>query len=531
MGTIREAAYALLRRHGITTIFGNPGSNELLFLKDFPEDFRYVLGLHEGAVMAMADGYAQATGRAPLVSLHSAAGVGTSMGVLANTVHSKSPVVVLSGQQVRELVGQDIMVASKDAAELPRPLSKWSAEPLTAKDVVRSLSQAIHLAHLEPKGPTHVSVPYDDWEQEADANDEHTVGRSVVDATALGETQLRALAERVDGASSPVLVLGPEVDAVRANAEAVRLAERLGAPVWIAPSPPRCPFPTTHPLFRGPLPANVAGIAERLAEHDLVLVVGAPVFRYHHNHPGTYLAEGTRLVHVSQDADEIARAAFGDGYVAPVADTLTRLAKSVARRAWTPAPRPARPEVVDAPDRMHPATVFRVISDLAPEDAVHVVESTSTAEAFWTNVEMTAQGSFYSAAAGGLGFGLPAAVGVALGQPHRRVVAAIGDGSANFGITGLWTAARYGVPVVFVILRNESYGALVNFSARLDASGVPGFDLPGIDFVHLAQGYGVAAERATTAEELRDALARAFEADGPVLIEALTITTENGHPR
>ena len=127
MATIRDATYDLLRQHSMTTVFGNPGSNELQFLKDFPEDFDYVLGLHEGSVMAMADGYAQATGRAPLVSLHSAAGTGTSMGVLANTVQSKSPVVVLSGQQLRDMVGQDIMVASAEATQLPKPLTKFSA--------------------------------------------------------------------------------------------------------------------------------------------------------------------------------------------------------------------------------------------------------------------------------------------------------------------------------------------------------------------------------------------------------------------
>src|SRR5690606_21842978 len=238
MTSIREATFDLLRRNGMTTMFGNPGSNELLFLADFPEDFRYILGLHEGAVMAMADGYAQVTGRAPLVSLHSAAGTGTSMGVLVNTVHSKSPVVVLAGQQVRDMVGQDIMVANSDAASLPRPLSKYSAEPLSAADVVRSMAQAIHTANQHPKGPTHISVPYDDWDQPADDNVELTLGRRITDGTALSETALEELIARIDAATSPVLVLGPEVDATNANADAVRLSERLGAPAWIAPSPP-----------------------------------------------------------------------------------------------------------------------------------------------------------------------------------------------------------------------------------------------------------------------------------------------------
>lgn len=522
MRTVRDATYDLLRRHGVTTVFGNPGSNELQFLKDFPEDFDYVLGLHEGAVMAMADGYAQASGRIPLVSLHSAAGTGTSMGILANTVQSKTPMVVLSGQQMRDMVGQDIMVSSQEAAQLPKPLSKFSAEPLSAKDVVRTMAQAIHIAGLHPKGPTHVSVPHDDWAQPVDDNAALTVARTVQDALALAEAHLAELVTALDDATSPVLVLGPEVDATHANDEAVRLAERLGAPVWIAPSPARCPFPTSHANFAGLLPANVADISSLLSRHDLVLVVGAPVFRYHHDKPGRYLGDGTRLVQISQDPDEIARAPFGDAYLAPVADTLARLADSVQERPAHAGERTTPVPGVDRADRMHPDTVFRAIQELGPQDAIHVVESTSTAPSFWSQVKLDTQGSFYSAAAGGLGFGIPAAVGVQLAQPGRRVVAEIGDGSANFGITGLWSAARYQVPVVFVVLKNETYGALVNFGRRLDTGGTPPFDLPGIDFVSIAQGYGVRAESVATEEQLRDALTRAFALQEPVLIEAVT---------
>lgn len=522
MATIREAAYDLLRRHEMTTVFGNPGSNELQFLKDFPHDFEYILGLHEGAVMAMADGYAQASGRVPLVSLHSAAGTGTSMGILANTVHSKSPVVVLSGQQIRDMVGQEIMVASAEATQLPRPLTKYSAEPLSANDVVRSLAQAIHIADMHPKGPAHVSVPHDDWDHPADDNTPLTVARDVQDAYALAPGRLAELLEAIEGAFSPALVLGPEVDATHANGDAERLAERLGATVWIAPSPARCPFPTDHSNFAGVLPANVADISQLLSVHDLVLVVGAPVFRYHHDKPGSYLGGTTRLLHVSQDPDELARAPFGEGYLAPVSDTLARLAEAVAVREVRPRPRAPHEAGADRPDRMHPDTVFRSIQETGPDDAIHVVESTSTAASFWSQIRMREQGSFYSAAAGGLGFGLPAAVGIQLARPDRRVVAEIGDGSANFGITGLWSAARHRVPVVFVILRNETYGALVNFGRRLDTPGTPSFDLLGIDFVSIAQGYGVRAESVATEAELRDALTRAFAAQEPVLIEALT---------
>jgi len=534
MTTIREATYDLLRSNGMRTVFGNPGSNELLFLKDFPEDFEYVLGLHEGAVVAMADGYAQATGRPTLVNLHAAAGTGNGMGVLTNSVYSHSPLVITAGQQVRDTVGQEVMLANMDAAQLPRPLVKWSAEPLAATDVPRTLSQAIHMATLPAPGPVYVSVPYDDWEREADRNTHHLARRTVTAAAALAEDQLAEIAAEIDAAQHPVLVLGPDVDAERANGHAVALAERLGCPVWIAPSPARCPFPNTHPLFRGVLPANVTSIRELLSGHDLVVVAGAPVFRYHHHRPGHFLDEGTELIHLSNDPSEVARAPFGRAYLAPVGDSLARLAAAVAPRTHASrttgttaagqagAARAQAPAGVDRADRLHPDTVFRTLAETAPEGVVYVNESTSTADSFWNNAVLEGQGSFYSPASGGLGFGLPAAVGVQLAHPERRVVATIGDGSANFGITGLWTAAQYGIPVVFVILNNGTYGALRRFTRALDTGETPGLDVPRIDFVHLANGYGVAAESVNTAEELRTALQKAFAGNVPVLIEART---------
>lgn len=198
------------------------------------------------------------------------------MGTLTSARYAHTPLVITAGLQVSSTIGQEVML-SVDAASLPRPLVKWSAEPASARDVVRSIRQAIHTAVLEPAGPVCVSIPYDDWTQETGLEEEHLGDRTVTTAGELG--QLADLMAALDGAASPVLVLGPDVDSARGNNDAVRLAERLGAPLWVAPSASRCPFPTTHDAFRGVLPASVAAIAGLLAGHDLVLVVGAPVFR------------------------------------------------------------------------------------------------------------------------------------------------------------------------------------------------------------------------------------------------------------
>lgn len=518
-----EATFDLLRRNGITTVFGNPGSNELPFLADIPDDFRYILGLHEGVVTGMADGYAQATGKPAFVNLHAAAGTGNAMGALTNARYSHSPLVITAGQQVRSTVGMEVMLANMDAANLPRPLVKWSSEPLTAADVVRTIGQAIHTASLTPRGPVYVSIPYDDWGYETAEVDSLAQGRVVCQAGDLPPEQVRRLTQVMEHAKNPVLVLGPDVDAARANGAAVDLAERLGAPVWVAPSAPRCPFPTRHSHFRGILPANVAGITSLLKGHDLILVIGAPVFRYHQYAPGAYLPEGASLVHITSDPDEAARAPMGDAFVAEIrsaTETLARVAPVRGKLLLEPVPIPALEHSTDT--RLSPESVLVAIDSVAPENAVYVNESTSTLASLWQRLSMKLPGSYYFAASGGLGFGMPAAVGVQLAEPDRQVIAVIGDGSANYGITALWTAQQEKIPVIFIIFNNGTYGALRNFASRLDATSSPGLDVPGIDFCSLAHGYGVEAHRTETIEDFKARLLDALDADGPVLIEVPT---------
>lgn len=527
MKTIHSASYALLRRHGMTTIFGNPGSNELPFLKDFPEDFQYVLGLHEGAVVGMADGYALASGKPAFVNLHAAAGTGNGMGALTNSWYSHSPLVITAGQQVRSMIGVEAMLANVDAPQLPKPLVKWSYEPATAQDVPRALSQAIHIANTSPKAPVYLSIPYDDWEETSPAGVEYLLQREVQTAGAPDGRQLEALVKQLNNARNPVLVLGPDVDATRANDHAVALADKLKLPVWVAPSASRCPFPTRHPSFRGVLPAAIAGISKTLDGHDLIVVIGAPVFRYHQFAPGDYLPAGAQLLHITSDPQEAARAPMGDALIGDIAETLRVLAEGVAEKAKSyPAPIPAPATMQDEPHHLRPETLFDVLNDLAPPDAIYVKESTSTTTAFWQRVNMRHPGSYYFPAAGGLGFGLPAAVGVQLAQPDRRVVALIGDGSANYGITALWTAAQYHIPVVFIILKNGTYGALRWFAGVLKVEEAPGLDVPGLDFCAIAKGYGVKAVHTDTRESFEAALRAALDSTEPTVIEVPTVTIQ-----
>jgi benzoylformate decarboxylase len=523
MTTIRDLTYDLLRRHGVNTIFGNPGSNELAFLQDFPSDFRYILALHEGAAIGIADGYAQATGRPALVNLHSAAGTGNAMGGFANAWNAHSPLVVTAGQQTRAMIGVEPLLTNIDATTLPKPLVKWSYEPARAEDAPLAMSRALHLSALPAPGPVYLSIPYDDWSKPAEAESLRLLERTVIAAGALGAAATAALAARLDRSAKPVIVLGPDVDAARANEHAVRLAERLKAPVWVAPSAPRCPFPTTHPSFRGLLPAGMASVSRLLEGHDLVLVAGAPVFRYHQYEPGPLLPPGAELIQITCDPDEAARAPMGDAVVGDVALILAALADAVGEAARAaPPPREAPPRAAPGAAPLTAERVLDLMDELAPRDAIYVNESTSTIEAMWERMRWERPGSYYFGAAGGLGFAMPAAVGVQLAEPDRQVIAVVGDGSANYSVTALWTAAQHDVPVVFVIMRNGVYGALRWFAGVLEAERVPGLDVPGIDFVAIAAGYGLEAARVETDDAFAAAFARALKAGRPSLIEAAT---------
>jgi benzoylformate decarboxylase len=517
---VRDAFYAVLRTHGITTIFGNPGSNELPLLRRFPGDFRYVLALHEGAAIAMADGFAQATGRPALVNLHAAAGTGNAMGNLTNAQSGHVPVVVTSGQQGRRYVALQAMLANVDAPKLVEPLVKWSNEPARPQDVPQALSKGILLASAAPAGPVYLSVPLDDWDQEADTSAlGHLTARSVDGEPVVSERSLSRLRERLAGASSPLMVVGPGVDTEAGWDGAVRLAEALAMPVLVSPMPSRCPFPTRHRNFRGVLPSAVPHLAGHFDGHDLVVVFGAAIFRYHEFVLGDYLPGGTELWAVTSDPDEAARAPFGHILIGDPADAVSRLADDVPAKARPPlAARACTPPAdTDGPAFLAEAIVDAL--DAAKSDTTVVVHEWTSVQTKWDRFDLTRPGSLYCPAAGGLGWALPAAIGLQLGDPSRRVLATLGDGAMQYTVSALWTAAHYRVPVVFVVARNSEYAALKGFTRLMHAPGAPGLDLPGIDVAGIAASYGIESLRVQTLSELTVAVEQALRSDRPRLIE------------
>jgi benzoylformate decarboxylase len=522
--TVREAVYALLERRGMTTVFGNPGSTELPFLAEFPDEFRYVLGLQEAAVVGMADGFAQASGRAALVNLHTAPGVGHAMGAIFNAQANKSPLVITAGQQSRSLMTLQANLTNRDATRMPHPLVKWSYEPPRAEDVPHALARAAHVAELPPRGPVFVSIPMDDWDKELgdEGAVEHQTGRRVGGRAGADPAAVRELARALASASNPVFVAGPDIDASGGWDAAIALVEKLRLPVWASPATGggRIGFPEDHPAFQGVLPPAVGPLAETLSGHDLIVVAGSSVFPYYPNIPGPLLPEGARLVAITSDPDEAARAPMGDAIVADVALTLEALLEEAEESARDEPPRRDDPEPPPDESPMTASAALAALAEVFPDDGIVVLESPSATPALRNRVRASRPGSYYFAAGGGLGFGLAAAVGVQLAEPERPVVCVIGEGSAQYSIQALWTAAAYGVPVTYLVLRNEEYAILKWFAELESVTGAPGLDLPALDCAALADAYGVSAARAADPEAVRDALRDAIAAGEPRLVEA-----------
>jgi len=520
--TVREATYDLLRQLGLTTIFGNPGSTEEPFLQDFPADFTYVLALQEASVLAMADGYAQATGRPALVNLHTVAGVGHAMGNLICAHYNKTPLIVTAGQQTREMLLLEPYLTNVQAVETPRPWVKWSYEPVRAADVPAAFMRAYATAVQPTAGPVFLSLPMDDFDKPALGA---AAVRTLSQRVGPDPARLREFARQISAARSPVLVLGASVDRADGWDAARLLAEKLNLPVWVPPETERAAFPEDHPLFQGFLPFAIAPLSEKLKDHDLVVVVGAPVFRYYPYVPGDYLPAGTRLLHVTDDPAEAARAPVGDSLLADTRLALEGLLELVEPGAYPAVPpRSVRRELPDPPGPvLAPAEVFATLQANRPDNAVILIESTSNIEEFHKWVPITRPQSYSLFGSGGLGWAMPAAVGYALAERdtgrNRPILAILGDGAANYSIQALYTAAQHRLPVVFLVLNNGEYGILKSFAKHQGTPGVPGMDLPGLDFVALATGYGCAAVRVATRGALAEALGDALGRSGPTVLD------------
>jgi benzoylformate decarboxylase len=520
--TVWTTTYDLLRALGLTTVFGNPGSTEQPFLKNFPADFQYILALQEASAVAMADGFAQATRRPALVNLHTSAGTGNGMGNIMTAFLNKTPLIITAGQQTREMILCDPMLTNRDETMLPRPYVKWAYQPTRAQDVPGAIMRGYALALQPPAGPVYISIPLDDWDRPALGP---AVVRTVSARFAPDGDRARDFAKRISAAKKLALVYGQEIDRSGGWDAGVAFAEKLHAPVFHAPNTERPSFPETHALFQGMLPIAIGPLSDRLKGFDLVVVIGAPVFRYYPYIAGPVLPQGCTLLQITNDPSDAASALVGDSLLGDTKLTLEALLALVEDGSSRTAPKPLHvPRTLPSPPNspLTASEVYAALSELRPDNAIVVQESPSNVmdlAMWWPTIKPA---SYYTFASGGLGWNAPAAVGIALAQKKlgtgRPVVAVIGDGALQYSVQCLATAAHHKLKVIYIIPCNKEYAILKEFAELEKTPNVPGLDLPELDIVSTAKGFGCTGVEARTRAEIQAAFSKALDADGPTVI-------------
>jgi benzoylformate decarboxylase len=515
--TVKQATFGLLRAFDIRKVFGNPGSTELPFLSDWPDDIDYVLGLQEASVVGMADGYAQATRNAGFINLHSAAGVGNALGNIFTAYRNQTPLVITAGQQARSILPLQPFLFAERASEFPRPYVKFAVEPARPEDVPAAIARAYYVAMQPPCGPTFVSVPVDDWDHPASPIE----ARSITRELSPDPDAIRGLADALAKSQRPAFVVGPAVDRAEAVDLMVRLAEKTRAAVWVSPFSARCSFPETHPQFSGFLHASPGQLSEALAAHDLVVVVGAPVFTFHVEGMASIFDGETPLFQITDDPDSAAVTPVGTSIIATMKPALAALIELTSESQRAAPKGRVLPPAPPASDPILAEFLLHSLNAAMPRGAVLVEEAPSHRPAMQKFMPMAGADSFYTMASGGLGYSLPAAVGIALGRPEIRTVCLIGDGSAMYSIQALWTAAQRQLPLTVIVINNSGYGAMRAFSQVMQVRNVPGLDLPDIDFVKIAEGMGCHAVRVTKSSELAPALKHSLAHKGTSLVEVM----------
>lgn len=544
--TVREAAFAVMREIGLTTIFSNPGSTEVPFLADLPDDIDFVLALHEASVVGIATGHALATGRPALALVHTAAGLGNAVAAIATARVNRAPVVVMVGQQDRRHLALEPFLAGR-LAGLGGDYPVEVLAPVWAGDVPSAIARAAHRAHLA-QGPVLLIVPMDDWDQPA-VPDVVAAPQRLVAAPAGLPAELDELVEHVSAARTPAIVAGAGVD-TPAGWEAVRsLAQAVGARVYAEPFGARAGFDQTDAAYAGQLPADRTRLREVLTAHDLLLVLGTAALRQYPYEAGPLSPEGTRVVVVTADVAEAVRSPAALSVVADpavvahaVAEALTPSGDGSVSEEGRTATVPER-EVTDVPQPatrhtgittsstasstssagvLRPEDVFAVLAQHLPRETVLIEETPSSRPALQAMVPARVPMGFLSAAMGGLGFALPAAVGVKMARPEAPVLAVVGDGSSLYSIQALWTAAHRGVGALFLVLANGRYAVMDRLADRRGGKA-PWPAFPEVSVSTLAAGLGVRAVRLSTAAELGatlpDLCARLAERTEPLVVE------------
>lgn len=504
MTTVRESTFDVLRQLSLTRIFSNPGSTEVSLLTNLPDDLEFVLGLHEGSVIGMATGHALAADKPALAILHTTAGLGNAVGALATARVNKAPLVVIVGQQDRRhLALEPFLAGHLDTLAGDYPV--WVNQPVLPQDVPGAVARAYYEA-VHGAGPAIVIVPMDDWLVEMDTSIEQASPNAVVRSTDVCTQDMARVAHYVSESEKPLLVVGAGLDSRAGWDAGVALAERLGCDVKQESFGSRAGFPQDHPQFRGHLPAGRSRLRDALEGYDLVLVIGGPVFRQYPYETGRLTPVGVPIVVITDDTAEAHRSPAQLAVVADPARSLEVLFGMVDARERTHTPAPAvtaTPEprpVAGAPIRA--VHVLQALASRIPADTVIVEETPSSRPDLHRLVPARSPLGFVSAAMGGLGFAMPASIGIKMAAPERAVVTVIGDGSSLYSIQSLWSAARYDVGVLFVVLANGRYAIMDRLAEKEETGPPPWPSFEDVSVSGLARSLGCPVQKVSDMDQL-----------------------------
>lgn len=541
----RQAFVELLISEGVTHLFGNPGTTELPIMQALPDypGLKFILGLQESVVMGMADGYARASRQLTAANVHVAPGLGNAMGALYNAKFSGSPVILTAGQQEQ---GHGLLepLLYDDLTSMAAPLVKWSIEVTRLQDLPRIMRRAAKIAMTPPTGPVFISLPGDILNEIAEID----MGQSVrIDHRVRpSDKSLDELANALLSAKNPVIISGQELSSQQAFVDASALASLLGAGVFQESVPFSATFPTSHPQYLGMLTRSQENVRKTLDPFDLVLCLGADLLRMSVYSPVEPLPNHSRVLHLSERSWELGKNYRTElALQANVCETLSVLlpllrsridtkykeqaqirAKALEKQNWAVTRNKLTTQVLTQ-SSMRPMSastfVMHITNQLTP-DVIVVEEALTSTQSLPQYLHQHYPDSFFGLASGGLGFAIPGAVGVSMAKPGRPVVAIVGDGSAMYGIQGLWSAAHFKLPITYVIANNKSYRIIKERLVSMQGSDrFIGMDMndPAINYCQLAQSMGMGSIKVSDPADLDAALKAGIQSGKPNLIEVV----------
>jgi benzoylformate decarboxylase len=544
-----QAYLEVAAAHGVEYVFGLPGTSGQEFIGTIAdqEKIRFILAMHETCVVSMADGHARVTGRPQLAQVSTLPGSANSVGALYDAYRDRSPVIVTSTNVDTRIDGRDSHTEGKSLVEMTKQFTKWSAEVHRADRIPEYLNRAFKVASTPPTGPVYLALPSNLLGEpikvpNPEADRSHISPRIAGDPDALAEA-----AKLLAHAKRPLIVAGSSIAKARAIDELIKFAELVEAPVVMEPRYSFLSFPTTHP--------QSFQIAERQpsfdlpvwGEPDVIIAIGCRLIREYRYLPEPVIKPSTRCIHIEEDPWEIGKVFPVDiGVIADPKSALRVLIDIYPKFASGQAGKFERLECLrKAKDQanaeierrvtqgwgaepINAARLARTMDRLFDKNLLIVNESPTSKDLLMSNFQFSPGRDYFSNSSGGyLGWGLGAAIGAKLASPKRRVVACLGDGSTMFGLQGLWTLAKYRIPLLVIVFNNRAYMAVKNqfrgSEERIRIAAEMGAEITGpeINFARLADTFGIYGQRVEHPDAIEPALKRALEQNGPALVDVV----------